>query len=289
MSTERVLVVGATGQQGGATARHLLAGTAGRTFEVDALTRSPQSKAATALAEEGANIVKGDLLDRASLRSALDPVDAVFCVTVFRAGGHDVEVSQGVNVAEAAAEIGAEHIVYSSVASVETDTGLRNFESKRAVEDRIRKLGLPATFLRPTYFMQNFEGMRREIETGTLALPIESDVSLQLVDVDDIGAFAATAFADPGRYVDTAIEIAGDERSFVDMAQLFGEVLSHRVDPVSVPIEEARAGVDDVYADMHVWFNEYGYEVDIAALDQNHPVSLHDLEDYLRRHGWGEP
>ena len=83
MTVKRVLVVGATGQQGGATARHLLAGTGGQTFEVDALTRSPESKAAANLAKAGANIVEGDLLDQPSLRSAADPVYAVFCVTVF--------------------------------------------------------------------------------------------------------------------------------------------------------------------------------------------------------------
>ncbi|WP_254838883.1 NmrA/HSCARG family protein [Natronomonas marina] len=288
MSVERVLVVGATGKQGGATARHLLAGTGGRTFEVDALTRSPESDAATALAEAGANVVEGDLLRRSSLRAALEPVDAVFCVTVFRAGGHDVEVEQGVNVAEVAAEVGVEQFVYSSVASVETDTGLANFESKRAVEDRIRDLGLPATFLRPTYFMQNFEGLRPEIENGRLPLPIQPDVRLQLIDVADIGAFAATAFADPDRYVDTAIELAGDERTLESAARVFGSVLGHRVEPVSLPIEAARTEVDDVHADMHVWFNEHGYDVDIAALEREHPVSLTDLEGCLRRRGWGE-
>ena len=36
---------------------------------------------------------------------------------------------------------------------------------------------------------------------------------------------------------------------------------------------------------MYRWFNDVGYEADIAALRQEHP-GLIDLEGYLRGHGW---
>ena len=63
-----ILVTGATGQQGGAVARHLL----GTTFGVRALTRSPRKAQARALASRGAEVVEGDLEDRASLDRALE-------------------------------------------------------------------------------------------------------------------------------------------------------------------------------------------------------------------------
>jgi nucleoside-diphosphate-sugar epimerase len=62
-----VLVIGATGQQGGATARHLLE----RDRMVRALVRDPASPAARALRRAGADLVVGDLDDPASLLTAM--------------------------------------------------------------------------------------------------------------------------------------------------------------------------------------------------------------------------
>jgi len=286
MSERRILVVGATGQQGGAVAEQLLSWDGEPTFSVDALTRNPAGDAARRLADVGATVVEGDLLDPGSLEPLVAAVDAVFSVSVFRAGGPEVERRQGMNVAEVAADVGVEHLVYSSVASADRDTGLANFEPKRAIEERIAELGIPATVLRPTYFMQNFEGQRAAILEGTLALPLEPDVSLQLVDVDDIGAMAVRAFADPTRYVGGTYELAGDEHTLASAAAVFSDVTGVDVRPESLPVEAAGEQVDEVHAAMHRWFNEHGYEVDIAALRREHDVAFTDLESYLRRHGW---
>ena len=67
MTTRTILISGATGQQGGATARAL----AGQGFTIRALTRKPESAAAQALAAAGAQIFVGDLNDAASLKAAL--------------------------------------------------------------------------------------------------------------------------------------------------------------------------------------------------------------------------
>lgn len=71
-----ILVTGATGNQGGATARRLLAG--GR--PVRALVRDSAAPAAAALAAAGAELVRGDLDNLASLAQALDGAAAVFGV-----------------------------------------------------------------------------------------------------------------------------------------------------------------------------------------------------------------
>ena len=57
------LVVGATGQQGGAVANHLLPGEYGE-FDVHALSRSPESDACQVLAGRGATIVDGSRRQR---------------------------------------------------------------------------------------------------------------------------------------------------------------------------------------------------------------------------------
>ena len=282
-----VLVAGATGQQGGAVADRLLSGNHGD-FEVHALSRSPESDACQLLAEQGATIVEGDLGERDTLRPAVEDVDAVFCVTQFFTAGHEGEVEHGTNLAEVAAAVGVEHFVFSSVGGAERDTGIPHFDSKYEVEERIRDLGLPATIIRPVFFMQNFEGQREDITDGTLALPLVEDVSVQIVNVDDIGGLAAEALANPDEYEGRAIELAGDEGTLEEMARVFTEVTGTDVEAQHVPIDAAREQMGEEYAVMFEWFNEHGYEADIDALGREHDIDLSSLEEYLREYGWAQ-
>ena len=280
-----VLVAGATGQQGGAVADRLLSGDHGD-FDVHALSRSPESDACQLLADRGATIVEGDLGDKDTLRPAVENVDAVFCVTQFFTAGHEGEVEHGTNLAEVAADVGVEHFVFSSVGGAERDTGIPHFDSKYEIEERIRDLGLPATIIRPVFFMQNFEGQREDITDGTLALPLAEDVSVQIVSVDDIGGLAAEALADPERYKGQAIELAGDEGTLEEMAQVFTEVTGVDIEAQHVPVDVAREQMGEEYAVMFEWFNEHGYEADIDALRREHDIDPSSLEEYLHEYGW---
>ena len=74
-----ILVTGATGQQGGAVARHLLQGG----WKVSALVRDPKKDAAQELANQGAELVQGDLFDGVSLDKALKGIYGTFSVQNF--------------------------------------------------------------------------------------------------------------------------------------------------------------------------------------------------------------
>ena len=281
-----VLVTGATGTQGGAVADHLLSGDHGE-FDVHALTRHPESNEAHDLAERGAQVVQGDLAEKNVLRPLVEEVDAVFGVTNFWEHGYDDEVEQGVNLTEVAADVGVDHFVFSSVGGADRDSGILHFDSKWEIERRVRDLDLPATVVRPVFFMENFEGMREQIEDGTLASGLAEGVSLQMIDADNLGGFVAEAFADPDRYLGEAYELASDEHTLESAAEVFSSVLGRDVEPVHVPIEEFREQMGEEYAVMFEWFNEHGYEADIESLRADHDVAFTDLETYLREHGWG--
>src|SRR4051812_34809748 len=113
-----VLVIGATGHQGGATVRELLA--RGRT--VRSFVRDPDHPAAVALRSAGAHLVRGDLDDPDSVRAALLGVDGVFLVLSPLSGaaitpdGLRAEQRRGRTVADLCAEAGIGRLVYSSVA-----------------------------------------------------------------------------------------------------------------------------------------------------------------------------
>ena len=204
-----ILVCGATGKQGGAVARSLL----GRGFRVRALTRDPQKPEAQALAEQGAEVVQGDMEDRSAVDQVLvEGVYGVFSVQNFWETGYDGEVQQGKTVADAARAAGVDHFVYSSVGSAHRKTGIPHFESKWEIEEHVRQIGLPFTIFRPTFFMQNWEWTREMILGGTLAQPLDPDKPLQQVAVEDIGAFTAIAFENPDSWIGREVDLAGTNR-----------------------------------------------------------------------------
>jgi len=118
-----VAVVGATGRQGGAVTRHLLAGG----WRVRGLTRRPDSKQARRLANSGAEVVRADMADDATLRAAFRDAYGVFSVqNPMTGGGVETEVRHGKNVADAAQAMGVQHVVYGSAGTGVPGTGSRS-------------------------------------------------------------------------------------------------------------------------------------------------------------------
>lgn len=278
MADDAIVVLGGTGRQGGAVARELLR----RGHPVRAVVRDPAK--ARPLAAAGAELVRGDLDDPVSLDAALTGAYGVFSVQTFTGpDGLAGEVRQGRAVADAAARAGVRHLVYSSVAGAERDSGIPHFESKYEVERHIAELGLPATILRPVFFLDNFAEMGPQPADGggqvlTLALP--PDVPLQMIASRDIGAFAADAFEQPETYLGSAVEIAGDELTPTRIAEVFTEVTGEPTTFRSQPVEELRAYSAEM-ATMFAWFAAAGFRADLPALRRLRP-DLTTLADWLR-------
>ena len=273
-----ILVTGATGQQGGATARHLL----DQGWRVRALVRDPSKEAAQALSARGAELVRGDLDDRSSLDRALAGVYGVFSVQTFQGPEGAVgEARQGKTLADAAKAAGVQHFVYSSVGGAERKSGLPHFESKWQIEQHIRALGLPATILRPVFFMENLRSPWMGPRDGVLAVALHPTTSLQMIAAGDIGAFAALAFARPAEFMGKAIEIAGDAKTGPEVAETMTRVTGQPVRFVELPLEQLRSFNAEM-ADMMAWFNDHGYNADIPALRRLLPGLL-TFEHFLRR------
>jgi uncharacterized protein YbjT (DUF2867 family) len=229
-----ILVTGATGRQGGAAARHLLADG----WKVRALVRDPSKPAAKTLADAGAELVVGDLLDRSSLDAACDGAHGVYSVETAREVGMDGEVREGFNITDAAHDAGVAHLVYSSVIGADRDWGPGFVRAKHRVEHHIGDVGIPATIWRPASFMENWLSHRADILGGHLrAFGAPEDVH-QFIAIDDIGKFVALAFAERDRFVGVTKEIAGDELPWSSVAELFSLVLDR---PVGYERLETRA------------------------------------------------
>jgi uncharacterized protein YbjT (DUF2867 family) len=274
-----IAVVGATGQQGGATARALLDAGA----RVRALVRDPAK--ARDLADRGAELARADLQDPKSLRTAFRGAQRVFAMTTpFGPRGVDGELADGIALADAAAGAGVEHLVFNSVGGAERNTGIPHFESKRRVEEHIESLGLPATFVRPVFFMENLRWMA-SAEDGAVVvrMALPAGVPLQMIAVADIGAVSAAVLLDPSR-VPGAVAIGGDERTGEQIAAAFGERagLPARYEPQPL---DSLGGNEDLRA-MFGWFARLpAYQADFAATRELAPA-VQDLLTWLARTGW---
>lgn len=282
MSDRPILVTGATGKQGGAVIRHLLE----HHFPVQALVRNPSGSAAQALADKGVELIQGDLNDAESLEQAMRGVYGVFSVQTYSEEDFDLEVRQGVALAQIAKAMNVEHFIYSSVGSANQRTGVPHFDSKAKVEDYIRSVGLPYTILRPVFLMENWELFGRDsILNGTLAQPLDPQTKLQQISVDDIGAFAAIAFEHPNEWLGKAIDLAGDEATMTDTAAIFSRVVNRPIEYVQVAWEQFQQMVGAELTTMYRWFEAVGYSADIAARRTDYRA-LTTLEQYLRKNHW---
>jgi uncharacterized protein YbjT (DUF2867 family) len=282
MSNPLILVTGATGKQGGAVLKHLLQ----QNFPVRALVRNLTAPAAKSLADRGVEIVQGDLDDQESLESAVAGAYGVFSVQAFYEADFDLEVRQGKLIAQVAKAAGVEHFVYSSVGSADKLTGVPHFDSKAKVEAHIKEIGIPATILRPVFLMENWEMFGRDsILNGTLMQPLNAETKLQQVSVNDVGAFAAMAFANRSEWIDRAVDIAGDEATMAETAAIFSFIIGRPVNYVQLPWEQFQQFSGEELTIMYRWLENVGYSADISARQKEYPT-LTTFEQYLQNNNW---
>ena len=173
-----ILVTGATGTIGSLITQ----GLADAGAEVKALVRQPGKRSFPA----GVTEVVGDLTDVPSMRAALSPVRTLFLLNAVTPD----EVTQALIALNLAQEAGIERIVYLSVIHADRFTNVPHFTGKQTVERMIESLGIPATILRPAYFMQN-EGMVQKAiqDYGVYPMPIGA-AGVAMIDARDIADIA---------------------------------------------------------------------------------------------------
>jgi uncharacterized protein YbjT (DUF2867 family) len=260
-----VLVLGATGGQGGAVAAALIR--AGR--PVRALVRDPSSAGAARLAGAGAQLAVAEFTDREALTAAMRGVAAAFALTTPFESGPAAEVAQGRAIIDAAAAARLPHLVFSSVAGATAGTGIPHFESKATVERALAASGLPHTVVAPTYFYDNALGGYQDLLAGVLDLSLPEDHRLQQLDRSDLGSFVALVVADPGPFTGRRIELASDAPTPLQMSQALTAALGRPVRFREVPVSAIRS--PDMAA-MWRFLRAGGYQADIAALRQAYPT-----------------
>ena len=214
-----ILVTGSTGIIG----QQVLNNLAGQQVNVRALTRSPER----ASFPDGIEAVKGDLTDPQGMRAVMEGVDTLFLLV---ANAPD-ELTQAIQAVNIAREKGIKGLVYFSVIRADEFVDVPHFTSKYTVERMIERAGIPATLLRPGYFMQNDMRQRTFLqEKGLYTMPV-GEKGLSMVDVRDIGEAAANALicrhSDKQPAPNEIVECVGpDALTGQGLAEAWGRVLN---------------------------------------------------------------
>ncbi|GAA6042890.1 hypothetical protein JCM8097_002754 [Rhodosporidiobolus ruineniae] len=225
-SSSTVLVVGATGRQGGSVVRALQQ--LPSPPMIRALSRNLDSPSAIKLKQQGVEVIKGSLADQASLEAALRNVDSAFLVYAQPGkGSTDLpEDEQGRLFLAAARAVSLPFLVYSSASDVTQTCGVSYWEAKARFEEILAASGQKHAVLAPVAFMDNFPKTASFASFAAMGLfdAALHGKALQMIAVDDIGYFAAQALTNPATFAGRKVQLAGDSLSMEDVRRAYQRV-----------------------------------------------------------------
>lgn len=266
MRQRTFFVAGATGRQGGALARLLLA----NGQRVRAYTRHPGQPQARLLQRLGADLHAGGFEDPGPLERAMRGCDGAFAMATFTERGVEAEVRDGRALVDAARRAAIPHLVYGSIAGAGKLTGVPHLDSKVRIERYLSHAGVPYTIVAPAFFMENWLAVvPRAVARGRLAYPLPAARALQMVAVDDVAAFVRLAFEQPTVFQSRRVEIAGDALPMESIARILAGAARRALPyhPVPLPAVWAR---DAALGRLCAWLDLEGTQVDLARLRVRH-------------------
>ena len=269
---ETIAVIGATGRQGGQVARRLLE----QGWRVRAITRKPESKKAAALKALGAEVVTANLDDPGSLGSAFENAYGVYHMQP-GLGDISVEVPQGRNAAETAKKAGIRHLVYGSAGPGQNRTGIEQWDAKIEVKNIMNELGIPLTVLRPMAFMELMTDPAYYPQSSTwytMTNLTGTERKIPWLSVQDLGAIAAKAFANPGDFIGKDLPLASDAQSLAELREIYKDVRGKYPPRFPMPLFLMKKFVGQDILNMWNWLRENPVSLETDPTYQVHPQAM---------------
>ncbi|MBU3198372.1 SDR family oxidoreductase [Clostridium estertheticum] len=258
----KIIVTGATGNLGGGIIRHLLEkGMAAK--DIVALVRGQEGRGN--LEKLGVTIKIGDYNNPDSLRNAFEGMDKLMFVSS-PDFDNTLRIRQHASAVEAARNAKVSQIIYTSLAYAEEMNGLGLENVHLATEYMIKTTGIPYTFLRNGFYLENVMGdlLKKAVSTGEL-VTATADGKFNFVLRDDLALAAATVLAEDGHENKTYNLVNSSAVSFDEYANIISNIYSKEVKHINLAPNEAvkrliAMGENEAIAG----FNVYGIYVPIA-------------------------
>ncbi|MDG0866705.1 NAD(P)H-binding protein [SAR202 cluster bacterium JH702] len=221
------------------------------------------------------------------MKAAVHGVDTVHLVTNMYSGV-DQEAPQGIRVVDAAVAAGVDHIVLSSVAGANANSGVPHFDAKFEVEQHLQNGAKNWSIVAPVFFMENltFAWNLPALQNGKFRQAIGDSTYLQMISSTDIGAFIAHVIDQGEAFYGERIEIAGDELTGPQAAEILSETSGRAIAFEQQPREEVAAMGEDV-ALMYDWFESIGYSANIESLRSKYKdIDWTTFADWAGKQDW---
>ncbi|KRE51574.1 SDR family oxidoreductase [Paenibacillus sp. Soil724D2] len=217
----KILVTGATGQLGSKVVEALLASVPAEKLAVSVR----DTEKATELSSRGVEVRHGDFDDPASLDKAFADVDRLLIVST--QGDNETRIRQHLAAVSAAERAGVGFIAYTSATNAE-ESSLFLVPVHRATEQAIRKTGIPYSFLRNNWYIENEIGTIQGVLAGAPLVTSAGAGKVGWASRGDYAQAAANVLAGNG-HENTVYELSGTLITHEELAAVLSKVLDREV------------------------------------------------------------
>ena len=283
MSSEKILVLNATGKVGKNVCRALKE--AG--FQVYGTTRSQVNE----LREIGVEPIICNYTDRKDLKNAIEQssIKKIFSITDYFGAAKskgDVEIEHGKIAVDVAKAANVDHFIFVSVVDAEVfNEHVRHIKTKLAIEDYVRKSGLPHSILRPTAFFENLDDPKNWNPLKKGAVKFLSNKKMKFCSTYDIGRAAAIMYKDPEVWVRRSLDVIGWEGDLYDIGKALEKVSGVPVKAsLTIPLFLRKIFLKDLH-NMFLYFEGGGPK---GAPEEFKKIVTNALsaEDWFRYHSF---
>ena len=280
---KKILVTGATGKQGSATAYELLQ----NGFEVFALTRNPMSTEAVQLEKAGAQLVKGDLENVEVLRETMGKVDGLYLVLppvwISSVETDEAEAALGIQTLKLAEEQGIQFVLYSSVMASDKQDSFRP-KFKFTIEKYLLESKLQGAVIRPASFMENLILPSFGLGERKFVNPLPEETAISWVATKDIGTFARIIFQNHNDFNGKTIDFGGSLFTPKQVLKLLEDKLNQKIEFIQVPVEMLYQQ-SETFAKLVKMIAKEGYDPIDYDLISSWMPKLTSLEEWLDTEG----
>jgi len=267
-----VVVLGATGKQGGSVIRALLK--EGK-FRVRGITRDSSKDSALMLREQGAEMIEADTSHCDTLVHAFNGAYAVFAVTNFwDPSSRNREIEVGKSIVDAAKKANVQHFIWSSLPNVKKISNgkyeVHQFTDKALVDEYLQKSGLNFTIVSLALYFDNFQHLLKprlnKDNTIVFSIPFPADHNLTFVDVDDTGEAVVNILNNPQQWLGKWVPLFGEHLLASELAKTFQSVSGKKtIYQEMSPAEGERRNPNKEFLEMFDYIKDYGYYGDKAS------------------------